>query len=77
MKTKIKDIVKQLLRSPREFPVEAAMGLAFFLISAWHTENVSWIESTGEYTSGINGDILMLFVPLVVLTFWLHKVNRF
>ena len=76
MKTKIKDIVKQLLRSPREFPVEAAMGLAFFLISAWHTENVSWIESTGEYTSGINGDILMLFVPLVVLTFWLHKVNR-
>lgn len=76
MKTKIKDIVRQLLRSPREFPVEAAMGLAFFLISAWHTENVSWIESTGEYTSGINGDILMLFVPLVVLTFWLHKVNR-
>ena len=76
MKAKIKDIVKQLLRSPREFPVEAAMGLAFFLISAWHTENVSWIESTGEYTSGINGDILMLFVPLVVLTFWLHKVNR-
>lgn len=76
MKTKIKDILKQLLRSPREFPVEAAMGLAFFCIGAWHTEKVRWIEATGEYTSGVNADILMLFVPLVVLTFWLHKVNR-
>ena len=76
MKTKVKDIVRQLLRSPREFPVEAAMGLAFFCIGAWHTEKVRWIEATGEYTSGVNADILMLFVPLVVLTFWLHKVNR-
>ena len=76
MKTKIKNIIVQLLRSPREFPVEAAMGFAFFCISAWHTEKARWVEATGEYTSGINADILMLFIPLLVLTFWLHKVNR-
>ena len=76
MKTKIKNILKQLLRSPKEFPVEAALGLAFFCISAWHTDNARWRESVGEFTSGINADILWLFVPLLVLTFWLHKVNR-
>lgn len=76
MNIKIKDILIQLLRSPREFPVEAAMGLAFFCISAWHTELAQWNEATHESTSGINADILWLFVPLLVLTFWLHKVNR-
>ena len=76
MKTKIKNILKQLLRSPREFPVEAAMGFAFFCISFWHTDNARWNETAGELTSGINSDILWLFVPLLVLTFWLHKVNR-
>ncbi len=76
MNIKIKDILIQLLRSPREFPVEAAMGLAFFCISAWHTELAHWNEATHESTSGINADILWLFVPLLVLTFWLHKVNR-
>lgn len=76
MKTKIRTILKQLLRSPLEFPVEAAMGLLFFLISAWHTGHAEWDEVKGEMASGVNADILMLFVPLLVLTFWLHKVNR-
>lgn len=76
MKTKLKNIMRQLLRSPREFPVEAALGLAFFVIAAWHTGNAEWNEKLHQMVSGINADILMLFVPLVVLTFWLHKVNR-
>ena len=76
MKTKLKNIMRQLLRSPREFPVEAAMGLAFFVIAVWHTGNAEWNEKLHQMVSGINADILMLFVPLVVLTFWLHKVNR-
>ena len=76
MSTKLKNIMRQLLRSPREFPVEAAMGLAFFVIAAWHTGNAEWNEKLHQMVSGVNADILMLFVPLVVLTFWLHKVNR-
>ena len=34
---KLKALLRQLLRSPREFPVEAALGLVFFGIAAWHT----------------------------------------
>ena len=76
MKTRIKNILKQLLHSPLEFPVEAAMGFLFFCISAWHTGHAEWNSATGEYESLVNVDILWLFVPLLVLTFWLHKVNR-
>ena len=59
-----------------EFPVEAAMGFAFFCISAWHTSHAKWDSLVGDNVSGVNVDILLLFVPLLVLTFWLHKVNR-
>ncbi len=76
MKAKVKDILKHLLHSPLEFPVEACMGLVFFLISAWHTGHAEWNDAAGEMTSGVNADILWLFVPLLLLTFWLHKVNR-
>ena len=76
MKTRIKIILKHLLHSPLEFPVEAAMGFLFFFISAWHTNHAEWNDYMGELTSGVNVDILWLFVPLLVLTFWLHKVNR-
>ncbi|MBR5729612.1 MAG: DUF4153 domain-containing protein [Prevotella sp.] len=76
MKTKLKNIIQQLLRSPKEFPVEAAMGLAFFLIAAWHTCHAEWDETLARMVSGVNQDILPLFVPLLVLTFWLGKVNR-
>ena len=76
MNTKLKNILKQLLRSPKEFPVEAFMGLAFFAIAAWHTRHMKWDDTIGQLMSGINDDILLLFVPLIVLTFWLGKVNR-
>lgn len=73
---KLKTIIQQLLRSPKEFPVEAAMGLAFFGIAFWHTEKLAYDSAAGCMVSGVNADILWLFVPLVVLTFWLGKVNR-
>ena len=76
MKEKLINILRLLLRSPREFPVEAAMGLAFFAIAAWHTGHNEWDEVLHQSVSGVNADILPLFVPLLVLTFWLHKVNR-
>ena len=76
MRTRIKNILKQLLHSPQEFPVEAAMGFIFFCISAWHTSHAEWNTTIGEMASGVNADILWLFVPLLVLTFWLHKVSR-
>ena len=52
------------------------MGLAFFAIAAWHTGHNKWDEALHQSVSGVNADILPLFVPLLVLTFWLHKVNR-
>ena len=76
LKLKLKEIVQQLLRSPKEFPVEALMGLAFFGIAFWHTETLAYDSAVGSMVSGVNADILWLFVPLVVLTFWLGKVNR-
>ena len=76
MKEKLKNILRLLLRSPREFPVEAFMGLAFFAIAAWNTGHNKWDEALHQMVSGVNADILPLFVPLLVLTFWLHKVNR-
>ena len=76
MKTKIKNILQQLLRSPKEFPMEAFMGLAFFAIAALHTSYAEWSDGMEQLLSGVNEDILPLFVPLLVLTFWLGKVNR-
>ena len=52
------------------------MGLAFFAIAAWNTGYAQWDEALHQMVSGVNADILLLFVPLLVLTFWLHKVNR-
>ena len=59
MNTRLKTLLQQLLQSPRRFPVEAALGVVFFMI-AWDNYD----------------DILWLFVPLMALTFWLHRVNR-
>lgn len=73
---KLKALLRQLLRSPREFPVEAALGLVFFGIAAWHTAYKTWDETVGSQVSDVNQDILFFFVPLLVLTFYLGKVNR-
>ena len=76
MSTKLKSLLQQLLLSPRKFPVELALGLAFFVIAVWDTETTVWSEKAGHMVSDINGDILCFFVPLMALTFWLHRVNR-
>ena len=76
MNTRVKTILQQLLQSPRRFPVELALGVAFFIIAAWDSETREWCNKTQEYVSAVNGDILWFFVPLMALTFWLHRVNR-
>ena len=76
MNTKVKTILQQLLQSPRRFPVELALGVVFFIIAVWDSETHVWNEKTAEYVSAVNGDILWFFVPLMALTFWLHRVNR-
>lgn len=73
---KLKTMLQHLLRSPREFPVEAILGLVFFGIAAWHTTFMQYDESTGQRMGNSTPSILLLFVPLLVLTFYLHKVNR-
>lgn len=76
MNTKLKTLLKQLLQSPRRFPVEMALGIAFFVIAVWHSESSTWNESVARMVIDVNDDILWLFVPLMVLTFWLQRVNR-
>ena len=66
--TKLKNVLQQLLRSPRRFPVEAALGIVFFIIAVGNIESYSWCDK--------HCDILWLFVPLVTLSFWLQRVNR-
>ncbi len=76
MNSKLKTIWQQLLQSPRRFPVELALGVAFFIIAVCDSETREWSEKTAQMESAVNGDILWLFVPLMALTFWLHRVNR-
>lgn len=76
MKTKLKSLLQQLLQSPRCFPVEFALGIVFFVIAVWDSESSAWNETSARMESAVNSDILWLFVPLMVLTFWLHRVNR-
>ena len=63
MKTKLKTLLHQLLQSPRQFPVEAALGVAFFFIALFSNE------------FDTNGNVLWFFVPLLMLSFWLQRVN--
>ena len=76
MTSRLKTLLLQLLRSPRRFPVEAAMGIIFFIIAVWDSETSVWNEAVARMESDVNGDILWLFVPLVALSFWLQRVNR-
>ena len=76
MKTKLKTMLLLLLQSPRRFPVEAALGVAFFIIAVWNTESQTLNNVTKEWESVVNADILWLFFPLLVLSFWLQRVNR-
>ena len=74
MKAKIRSFWQQMLRSPKEFPVETAMGFAFFIIAVWHIESRRWVG--GNAVSDVNEDILFLFVPLIVLTYWLNRLHK-
>ena len=74
--TKLKTIMQQLLQSPRRFPVELALGVVFFIIAVWDSETREWSDKTAQFESVVNSDILWFFVPLMALTFWLHRVNR-
>ena len=76
MNTKLKTLMQQLLQSPRRFPVELALGIVFFIIAVWDSETSTWNTAALQMESAVNSDILPLFVPLMVLTFWLHRVNR-
>lgn len=76
MNNKLKNLLQQLLRSPWHFPVEAALGVVFFIIAVWHTETYHWNEAAKAWESGVSEDILWLFVPLLTLSFWLQRVNR-
>ena len=76
MKTKLKSLSQQLLQSPRRFPVEAALGVVFFIIAVWDSESSTWNEASARMESAVNSDILWFFVTLVALSFWLHRVNR-
>ena len=76
MNRKLKSLMQQLLQSPRRFPVEFALGIVFFIIAVWDSESSTWNETSARMESVVNSDILWFFVPLMVLTFWLHRVNR-
>lgn len=68
--------IRDLLLCPKELPVETAMCLTFFFIAVVDTATSQWDQVNRETNSWVNGDILWLFVPLFVLTFYLHRVNR-
>ena len=76
MNRKLKSLMQQLLQSPRRFPVEFALGTVFFIIAVWDNETNHYNEALKQWESDVNGDILWLFAPLMVLTFWFHRVNR-
>ena len=76
MNTKLKSLFLQLLQSPRRFPVEFVLGIVFFVIAVWDSESSTWNEASARMESAVNSDILWFFVPLVALSFWLHRVNR-
>ena len=69
---KVFEILRQLLRCPQEFPLEALMGLSFFLIAAYNT-----YHGYGHTTNPLfDEEILLFFVPLYVLTYSLHQQNK-
>ena len=76
MNTKLKSLLQQLLQSPRRYPVEFSLGIVFFVIAVLDSESSTWNEVSARMESAVNSDILWFFVPLVTLSFWLHRVNR-
>ena len=73
---KLKKTITQLARCPREFPMETIMGICFFVIAVVHVSTSAYSEQVGRFVSAVESDILWLFVPLISLTFCLHKVSK-
>ena len=69
---KVLEILRRLLRCPLEFPLEALMGLSFFLIAAYDIYH-GFGNVPNKY---LDEEILAFFVPLFVLTFYMHKLNK-
>lgn len=69
MKQKLKELLKLLSDSPRKFPVEAALGVVFYIIAILET-----LPASSDID--VDGDILHLSFQLIVLSFWLRRVNR-
>jgi len=76
MNIKLKSLLKQMLCSPRHFPVEMTLGVMFFIIAVLHEEYGNSIDKIAVFGKILNHDILWLFTPLMVLTFWSHRCNR-
>ena len=77
MKEKLLSILRLLAQSPQKYPVEALLGFTFFIIACYDTSLSHWDNDIfRQVESGINSSILWFFVPLMALTFWLHRVNR-
>ena len=76
MIAKLRNLFSLLLRSPRQFPAETALGFAFFVIAAIFTATNTWNTETGRTESLVNDAIIPFFFPLWALCFWLHRVNR-
>lgn len=69
---KVLEILRRLLHCPLEFPLEALMGLSFFLIAAYDIYH-GFGNVPNKY---LDEEILAFFVPLFVLTFYMHKLNK-
>lgn len=72
MKDKLKALWQQLLQSPRRFPVETALGVVFFILA----EVMKYGSDDWMHEHGLNTEILFMFVPLVCLSFWLQRINK-
>ena len=68
--------IRDLLLCPKELPAETALCLTFFFIAVFHTATNRWDEASMVRTSAVNADVLWFFVPLFILTFYLHRVNH-
>ena len=74
--TKLRQTLLQLLRSPKNFPVELFIGIVFFAMSVCMNEHCTWTLFGHTFEWDKHSDIIPWFIPLFALTYWLGKVNR-
>lgn len=73
---KLKQTLLQLLRSPKNFPAEMFMGIVFFVMSVCMNEHSTWTLFGHTIEWDKYSTIIPWFIPLLALTYWLGKVNR-